>query len=172
MIKLFEQNNLNISLCKKSDFKDIPDNWIYEKKYDGIRAISIDGELYNRKENGLNREISKQFPEIQPIRNLVLDGEIIAKDFKTILTRIQTQNEFRIKLLSKQYPTIFVVFDVLAGKEAGEWKDYRQKPLVERKKTLKTLKNTGKNTETVTYTNWKEGIWEKVTRNDWEGIIR
>ena len=108
MIKLFEQNNLNISLCKKSDFKDIPDNWIYEKKYDGIRAISIDGELYNRKENGLNREISKQFPEIQPIRNTVLDGEIIAKDFKTILTRIQTQNEFRIKLLSKQYPTIFV----------------------------------------------------------------
>ncbi len=102
--------------------KQLPlgDEWAYEQKLDGFRAIVfVDGEeAYIQSRGG--KALSRYFPELSfaPGR-YVLDGELVIRDdegeleFDALQSRIHPA-ESRIKLLSKEIPAEYVAFDLLA----------------------------------------------------------
>lgn len=98
--------------------------WIFEPKWDGFRALIFrDGDeilIQSRDQKSLNR----YFPELidtllgQLPRRCVLDGEVViaragALDFDALQLRIHPAAS-RVTLLSKQMPSSFVCFDLLA----------------------------------------------------------
>jgi ATP-dependent DNA ligase len=107
--------------------KQLPvgEEWAYEPKLDGFRAIVfVDGdEAYVQSRGG--KALARYFPELgfAPGR-WVLDGELVIRDadgnleFDALQQRIHPA-ESRIKLLSKEIPVDYVVFDLLCeGDEA------------------------------------------------------
>src|SRR5689334_2515872 len=99
------------------------DNWIFEPKWDGFRALVFrDGDeifIQSRDEKPLNR----YFPELlEPLRatlpeRCVLDGEMVivrndGLDFDALQLRLHPAAS-RVKLLSGQIPASFVFFDLL-----------------------------------------------------------
>lgn len=124
--------------------KEIPtgDDWLYEPKWDGFRAIVFrDGNdltLISRDQKPFER----YFPELLPAflealpRTCVVDGEIVIPgsnglDFGSLLQRIHPAAS-RVKMLSEQTPSSFVAFDLLAHGKT----DLRQTPLVKRRERL------------------------------------
>jgi ATP-dependent DNA ligase len=90
------------------------DNWAYEPKYDGFRAIVfVDGEeTYLQSRNG--KPLSRYFPELRfPAGRYVLDGEIVAASFDTLGQRIHPAAS-RIARLAEETPSTYYAFDVLA----------------------------------------------------------
>jgi len=96
------------------------DQWAYEPKYDGFRAIVfLDGEELVIQSRG-GKPLGRYFPELtfSPGR-YVADGEIIiddgdgGQDFEALQQRIHPA-ESRIALLAEQTPARFVAFDLLA----------------------------------------------------------
>jgi ATP-dependent DNA ligase len=110
---------------------DLPegDEWLYEPKWDGFRALVFrDGDellIQSRDRKPLDR----YFPELaEPLRSnlparCVLDGEIViardgALDFEALLLRIHPAAS-RVALLAEETPASYVAWDLLAdGDEA------------------------------------------------------
>jgi bifunctional non-homologous end joining protein LigD len=124
-------------------------DWIFEVKWDGMRAIAyINEQLSIRSRN--QKELKDNFPELQELKevaeNLVLDGEIIVMrngkvDFQTLVKRIQATSTRENKYLSRKFPAIYVVFDIL--EKDGEC--LTSKPLLERKRILEENVKEGRN---------------------------
>jgi ATP-dependent DNA ligase len=123
--------------------KELPrgEEWAYEPKLDGFRAIVfVDGEdAYIQSRGG--KELARYFPELSfaPGR-WVLDGELVIRDadgvleFDSLQERIHPAQS-RIELLSKEIPAEFVCFDLLAeGDEA-----LLETPLRERRERLERI---------------------------------
>jgi ATP-dependent DNA ligase len=102
--------------------KELPlgEEWAYEQKLDGFRAIVfVDGvDSYIQSRGG--KELNRYFPELSfPLGRYVLDGELVIRDaegnleFDALQSRIHPA-ESRIKLLSEEIPAGFVAFDLLA----------------------------------------------------------
>src|SRR4030067_3183865 len=93
------------------------EDWIFEIKWDGIRAISyVKEELSIKSRN--NIELKHNFPELKEletlIKNAVLDGEIVVMrdgkpDFQTLIERSNATNPRDIEILAQQYPATYVV---------------------------------------------------------------
>lgn len=91
-------------------------DWLYELKFDGIRAIALkDGRkvsLISRNENKLD----KRFPEIAeavkdlPVRECVIDGEVVALDEEG---RSSFQLLQALEMEGRKAPLRFYVFDLL-----------------------------------------------------------
>jgi bifunctional non-homologous end joining protein LigD len=96
-------------------------DWIFEVKWDGIRAVAYAGETLSLlSRNG--KEMAGQFPELGEIRDLapgcVLDGEIVLlrdgrNDIQALLTRFQETGPRQIEADSLRLPVTFVAFDIL-----------------------------------------------------------
>jgi bifunctional non-homologous end joining protein LigD len=123
-------------------------DWIFEVKWDGIRAISYvkDG-LSVRSRN--QKELIDNFPELSELIDLtqdtVLDGEIVVMkdgkpDFQTIIQRMQNIKPGDIKYMSIKFPATYIIFDILE-KDGKELLDI---PLMERKRILKNSVKEGK----------------------------
>ena len=123
------------------------DNWVFEVKWDGIRAISYVKEgLSIRSRN--QKELIDNFPELSELNDLtrdtVLDGEIVVMkdgkpDFQTLIQRRQNTNPGEIRYMSGKFPATYIIFDILE-KDGEELLDI---PLMERKKILKNSVNEG-----------------------------
>ena len=123
------------------------DEWLFEVKWDGIRAISyVNDELGIRGRN--QTELLNNFPELVELKNLagkcVLDGEIIVMkngkaDFSAVIKRNQSTAP-DIEHLSIEFPATYVVFDILE-KDGLPLLDV---PLLERKMILKDSVREGK----------------------------
>jgi ATP-dependent DNA ligase len=90
------------------------ENWAYEPKYDGFRAIAfVDGEeTYLQSRNG--KPLTRYFPELKfPAGRYILDGEIVAASFDTLGQRIHPAAS-RIARLAEETPATYYAFDVLA----------------------------------------------------------
>jgi bifunctional non-homologous end joining protein LigD len=109
--------------------------WVFEIKWDGFRLITEKRNdavrLWSR--NGI--DVTKRYQVLVPaLRKIegscVLDGELCALD-------IQGRSRFQLlqNALNKKAKLLYVVFDVLFV----EGKDIRDRPLLERKETLRTL---------------------------------
>ncbi len=98
----------------------IGDQWCYEPKYDGFRAIVfVDGEPTMIQSRG-GKPLGRYFPELSfPEGRYVIDGEIViddpdgGQDFDALQNRIHPAIS-RINLLAEQTPAHFVAFDLLA----------------------------------------------------------
>jgi ATP-dependent DNA ligase len=123
---------------------EIPDGdqWLYEPKWDGFRAIVFkDGDKVVTQSRDL-KPLDRYFPELaQPFKDqlperCVLDGEIVIAtndvlDFDALLLRIHPAAS-RVAMLAAEKPASFVAWDVLAlGDE-----DLRPLPQLERRKRL------------------------------------
>jgi ATP-dependent DNA ligase len=122
---------------------DLPEGqqWSYEPKYDGFRAIVfVDGDDVTIQSRG-GKTLGRYFPELAffPGR-YVLDGEIVVddadggQDFGALQQRIHPA-ESRVKMLAEQTPARYVAFDLLAL-EDDSWLD---RPFSERRVGLEQL---------------------------------
>ena len=99
---------------------DHPD-WVYEVKWDGIRAIAyVGGSLSLRSRN--DQELLGSFPELEELRSLtedaVLDGEIVVMragvpDFRAAARRNRLTNPSEIEEARAASPATYIVFDIL-----------------------------------------------------------
>lgn len=132
-------------LAKRIDELPAGDDWIFEPKWDGFRALVFrDGDeilIQSRDEKPLNR----YFPELLgPLQKTlpprcVLDGEIVivkndGLDFEALQLRLHPAAK-RVNLLSQQTPASFVFFDLLA---LGD-RDLRCEPFQTRRRQLESL---------------------------------
>src|SRR5438045_5479629 len=102
--------------------KELPegDDWVYEPKYDGFRAIAyVDGDdVYLQSRGG--KPLRRYFPEVEfPKGRYVLDGELVILDddgheaFDALQNRLHPA-ESRVRMLAEQTPALFRAFDLLA----------------------------------------------------------
>lgn len=135
-------------LAQSADVPFSSADWIFEVKWDGIRAISyINENLSIRSRN--QKELLDNFPELEEIRsqsrNAVVDGEIIIMngekaDFQVLLERVQNTSVKEIEYMADKFPATYIVFDIL--EKDGE--SLIEKPLLERKKILRETVGEGK----------------------------
>jgi ATP-dependent DNA ligase len=102
--------------------KELPtgEEWAYEQKMDGFRAIVfVDGDDFYIQSRGA-KSLGRYFPELSfPPGRYVLDGELVIRDgdgeleFDALQMRIHPA-ESRINLLAKEIPATYVAFDLLA----------------------------------------------------------
>ena len=121
------------------------DQWLYEPKWDGFRALVFwDGAELLIQSRDL-KPLGRYFPELESgLREAlpapcVLDGEVVIAtkkglDFEALGQRIHPA-ESRIKMLAKMTPAEFVAFDLLATGDA----DLMAKPQAERRAQLEKL---------------------------------
>ena len=169
--------------------------FVYEPKYDGIRAIVevVPGKnqaavrLWSRNGN----EKTAQFPEIVEAvgawgRRLpgpvVLDGEVTALDakgkpagFQRLQHRINVSGHGyrsnKVQLSADEQPAALIVFDLLRVKDD----DLRALPLTERRTRLEALFQKHKPSKTVWLTEQSVGSGEalmaRARKQEWEGLI-
>ena len=131
--------------------KQLPEGeeWAYEPKLDGFRAIVfVDGEeSYIQSRSG--KPLSRYFPELSfPPGRYVMDGELVIRDedgnlvFDALQMRLHPA-ESRINLLAGEIPATFIAFDLLAE----ENEKLLDRPLSERRAKLEALTKRDGNIE-------------------------
>jgi bifunctional non-homologous end joining protein LigD len=123
-------------------------NWLFEIKWDGVRALAWmgDGGLTLRARSGA--DITGRYPELASLptalsaRQAVLDGEIAALDAhgRSDFGRLQERMHVRApsENLVSRVPVVFFTFDLLYC----DGYDLRRSPLIERKQLLQRLLHT------------------------------
>ena len=151
-------------------------NYIYEIKFDGIRALVFaspkEVKIYNRHK----RDITYLYPELQSIKNIVtkkviFDGEITAfKDgfpsFSLLQSRAHLKNPSIIKKESTTNPIIFMAFDILY-----ENKNLINLKLIERKKILEKYSNDDSFMVVKYIEELGIPLYEMIKKNGLEGIV-
>jgi DNA ligase D-like protein (predicted 3'-phosphoesterase) len=122
------------------------DEWLFEIKWDGVRAIAtVKDTVSLMSRNG--HELIGQFPELTELRHLapgtVLDGEIVAMsegkpDIQSLLSRLQQGNR-KTNFPGEGVPVTFIVFDILEKDK----KSLIRLPLAERRKILEKAVSEG-----------------------------
>lgn len=159
-------------------------DWVFEPKYDGIRAIAIitGGAVVLLTRNGNDK--AAQFPELvaalQALRaradaDLVLDGEIVAVRegrivrFEALQGRMHIEKRGAIARLARDEPAAYVAYDLLlTGREP-----LVAEPLTRRRAALETLLR-GRQTERLRLGERADDaaeLMERARRGGWEGII-
>lgn len=146
------------------------DEWLFEIKWDGYRAIcTIDenGNLSLVSRNGL--DLLKQFPDMAGLADafesvpIVVDGEIVSLDAKgrSDFQRLQEYGQ-------RGYDLTYAAFDLIYA----DGRDQRKVPLEERKALLERLI---RDDELVLYSKHVAGkgkaLFEQAKHNQLEGII-
>jgi ATP-dependent DNA ligase len=127
--------------------KELPvgDQWAYEPKFDGFRAIAfVEGDELLLQSRG-RKPLGRYFPEVGfPPGRYVLDGEIVIdategqQDFGALQQRIHPAAS-RIALLAEQTPAHYVAFDLLAEDDES----LLALPFAERRARLEQLSANG-----------------------------
>jgi ATP-dependent DNA ligase len=116
----------------------VGEQWAYEPKYDGFRAIAfVDGSDVIVQSRG-SKPLGRYFPELTfTSGRYVLDGEIViddadgGQDFGALQQRIHPA-ESRINMLAEQTPAHYVAFDLLALDDES----WLERPFEERRSAL------------------------------------
>ena len=107
--------------------KDLPrdeDNYSFEVKWDGVRAIAYVESGRARFESRRGGDITARYPELRGLGGalgstaVVLDGEIVAFEgerpsFERLQRRMHVANERAVRRLMNEVPVVYVIFDVL-----------------------------------------------------------
>lgn len=159
-------------LAKLSQSVPDSDDWIYEKKFDGFRAIAKiknpEADLISRNGNKLNKKFPSIVNELSSIKtDCILDGEIVIEDRneKSYFQLLQSGEPIPKNLKLKYY-----VFDIIQL----DGNDLRLFPLTERKELLELLIKKYK-VEAIEFVPNLNQDQNKVLGfaedNKWEGII-
>ncbi len=123
----------------------VGEQWAYEPKYDGFRAIVfVDGDqVLIQSRSG--KPLARYFPELSfPPGRYVLDGEIVIdgddgiQDFEALQQRIHPAVS-RIEMLAEQTPAHYIAFDLLARDD----EPLLPRPYTERRAALEQLELDG-----------------------------
>ncbi|WP_432984952.1 non-homologous end-joining DNA ligase [Dactylosporangium sp. CA-233914] len=97
--------------------------WMYEFKWDGIRAIAVVKDGATRLFARSGAEVTAAYPELAGIgrglRDSVLDGEVVAMDeagqpsFQVLAERMHVREPHRAARLAASVPVTYLVFDTL-----------------------------------------------------------
>lgn len=152
------------------------DNYIFEIKFDGIRAlIYIDkNEIIIKSRN--NIILNDTYPELLELKKItkskcILDGEITLFDngkpsFSKLQERVRLKNRKTIKNYQVNNPVTFVCFDILYKDE-----NLTNKTLLERKKILSKFKDNDIFIKTKYYEKIGIELFNFAKKEDLEGII-
>lgn len=158
----------------KEPFDD--DNYIFELKFDGIRAL-----IHASPKNILiftrrGTEITDLFPELKSIctlvkENVIFDGEIVLfkyerPNFHELVKRVRMKNKQKIEHLSNSNPVIFMAFDIIYKD-----KDITFKSLWERKEILKKYPNNENFIKTEYIIKNGKKLFQKIKKLGLEGIV-
>ena len=103
----------------------VGDDWAYEIKWDGVRAIGYaeGGRLKLESRNGNN--VTPRYPELRGLgralgaHEAILDGEVVALDadghpsFQRLQRRMHLTSEGQVRRLSESEPVVYMIFDLL-----------------------------------------------------------
>jgi len=117
--------------------------WQYEPKWDGFRCLVFRDGLKAYLQSKSGQPLARYFPELVEAflklrpGKFVLDGEIAIPvagrfSFDQLLQRIHPAQS-RVLKLSKEFPGVFIAFDLLAGEDG---KSLLKAPLAQRRKAL------------------------------------
>jgi bifunctional non-homologous end joining protein LigD len=146
------------------------DEWIYELKWDGYRALALkhadDVRLLSLKEKDLTSDFAAVAEAVRRVSadTAVIDGEIVAVDtrgcpsFQALQNRASTGREWQI---------VYYAFDLL-GLEGQDWK---RKPLHERKAKLREVLQGSDVRYNTALSGTPEAIVKTVESAGLEGVI-
>jgi bifunctional non-homologous end joining protein LigD len=121
--------------------------WIYESKWDGVRAVCYIKDGQARFVSRNEKEMGFRYPELSGIADFIeadqciLDGEIVALDeagkpsFQLLQSRLGLKDEQEIERLSKELPAVYYAFDLLYH----DGYDIKPAALIDRKSLLKRI---------------------------------
>jgi bifunctional non-homologous end joining protein LigD len=149
-LTLFDERPIRPMLAKTGKPFD-SDDYFFEPKWDGLRAI-----LFLRKgrielQNRNLRDATRAYPELQKIsariraKTTIVDGEVVVlredgvPDFGRLQARFGVEDQRRADVLGRTTPVSYVAFDLLHL----DGQDIITRPLVERKKRLKSIIQEG-----------------------------
>ncbi len=153
-------------------------NWIYEPKFDGIRAIAyiFKGQVKMLSRNGI--DITDKFPQIvdqleKLTTNMIIDGEIVAINDKGVpsFELLQARSMFKSKGKTASGPLIrYYVFDILQA----DTESLLNEPLSARLPLLKkhVSKKCNKNVFVVEpYTGDGKKAFQTAIKEGMEGVV-
>jgi bifunctional non-homologous end joining protein LigD len=118
-------SRLEPMLARAAPLPPDDDNWAYEIKWDGVRAIAYSEPGRLRFESRNLNDISAAYPELKPFNralsshSAILDGEIVSFDehgrpsFGRLQSRMHVRSESQARRLAIQTPVAYMVFDLL-----------------------------------------------------------
>jgi len=145
-LTLFDERPIHPMLAKTGKPFDNKD-YIFEPKWDGLRAILFFQEVRIELQNRNLRDATRSYPELQKISDrikakvAIIDGEVVVlredgvPDFGRLQVRFGVEDPKRVEVLGKTTPVTYVAFDLLHM----NGQDIISRPLVERKKKLKSI---------------------------------
>ena len=129
------------ALARSASTLPVGDEWAYEQKFDGFRAIVFVTPDAVRIQSRGGKQLERYFPELTfPAGEYVLDGEIVidaeggGEAFGLLQQRIHPAAS-RIAKLSAQWPASFVAFDLLCQGQT----DLLERPFAERRRALEAI---------------------------------
>lgn len=144
-----------------------PEHYIWEEKFDGIRAITVVTDTGHRIFARSGTEKTALFPElnIKTAHPCIIDGEIICSSFNGIQHRANRINGIRYAV--EEFPAEYRVFDIIEAKDIN----LRWTPLFARKKILSVFLTPTDNVRLADWTPDGEALFAKMIAEGKEGII-
>jgi bifunctional non-homologous end joining protein LigD len=166
-----------LMLATLSSRRELGDEWLLERKFDGERCVAHKVGDTVRLESRTGKELTSTYPEVraavaaQHARELVLDGELVAFEAdQTSFGRLQQRLGVTAPSaeLIAAFPVVYCVFDLLELDDD----DLRGRPLLDRRATLttKVLPQTGLQLSEA----WRgdsQRRFVEACRSGWEGLI-
>ena len=171
---MFKEKNIHPMLLSEIPF-NFSDDYLYEIKFDGIRAIIYVNPKSITIKSRNNTDLTHLFPELSGIKDLVtkntiFDGEIVLlekgkPEFSSLQKRLRIKNKDKINTESINNPVTFVVFDILYLN-----KSLINKKLIQRKKILDKFKDTEYFVKSKTFSDGKN-LFKSIQNLGLEGIV-
>jgi bifunctional non-homologous end joining protein LigD len=154
--------------------------WVFELKYDGVRALATlrDGRVHLRARSG--REETSRYPDLAGMagavaaESAVLDGEIVALDaegrpsFERLQRRINVSDARQVGRAAAEVPASFVAFDLVYL----DGHDLRDLPLELRKRLLRDrLTDTAEVRYADHVEEEGEALFAAIRERDLEGMV-
>lgn len=159
----------DVQLAKLADKLPSGDEWLFELKYDGYRALAYveggEAKVVSRNQKDMSllfKNVAQALVELAGGKSMVLDGEIVAVDK-------EGKSNFNMLQNGAIVDVIYVVFDLLAY----EGDDLRNIPLIKRKEKLtEIMKDAGDRIKLSEYVSGlKQEDLNNVCQNKFEGLI-
>jgi bifunctional non-homologous end joining protein LigD len=146
------------------------DEWLYEIKWDGYRALAAKHGHSVRLLSLKNKNLSSDFPAVvEAVRGVtadvvLIDGEIVAVDKRGCPSFQMLQNRAS---LGRNWQIVYYAFDLLEL----EGKDWKTRPLTERKERLKQVLSGSEVRYNAELPGSAEAVVRTVRQAGLEGVI-
>lgn len=173
---IFYEKNIKPMLLTEKDKPFNNKEYIFEIKFDGIRAIIYvsSNEIVIKNKSG--KVINELFPELTTIKETIkkkciFDGEIVLMDkgkpsFSKLQERLFLKDKIKINYMKENNPVTFVCFDILY-----ENKSLIDLPLTKRKQTLNKYEDTDSFVKSRVVNNEGIKLYRFIKENNLEGIV-